>query len=292
MIRPPWKYRVKQADVQGNVLANYGIAYRHALYAFVRIEDDVAGRAWLGATADQVTTAERRPDAIKPDYAINVSVSCNGLRALGLPEPLLKTFPEDFRVGMRARAESLGDTGPNDPQHWEDEVWHTEPHVMVTLFALDQPALDQGRTACRRKKYWLRSGCPTRATGWAARAPRNRRADASALRLCRRFRGTDDQGQRWGELAQGRRNRDRSAAGATSHPESPCWATRPRTNLRDRPATLLRPNGTYTVEGELEQRVVDFQRRSPSCRPAIQAVGMDRRRHRCKVARRHPSTKS
>ncbi len=261
MIRPPWKYRVKQADVQGNVLANYGIAYRHALYAFVRIEDDVAGRAWLGATADQVTTAERRPDAIKPDYAINVSVSCNGLRALGLPEPLLKTFPEDFRVGMRARAESLGDTGPNDPQHWEDEVWHTEPHVMVTLFALDQPALDQGRTACLSEERLGSdlavqheqpagllerpgTGEPMRehfgfADGFAQptikgnAGPYSRRGGGTAIRF-----------GRWRDVAPGEFVLGYPAEDGT---------------YADCPAPPLRPNGTYTVVRKLEQRVAAFR---------------------------------
>ena len=42
---------------------------------------------------------------------VSVAFTWNGLRALGLDEDSLATFPEEFRQGMVARAEMLGDTG-------------------------------------------------------------------------------------------------------------------------------------------------------------------------------------
>src|SRR2546430_9609281 len=44
--------------------------------------------------------------------------SWNGLRALGLDEKSLASFPEEFKQGMVGRAEMLGDTGPNAPAQW------------------------------------------------------------------------------------------------------------------------------------------------------------------------------
>ena len=42
---------------------------------------------------------------------MTVAFTWNGLRALGVDEASLATFPEEFRQGMVARASILGDTG-------------------------------------------------------------------------------------------------------------------------------------------------------------------------------------
>ena len=46
---------------------------------------------------------------------VTVAFTWNGLRALGVDEGSLATFPEEFKQGMVARAEMLGDTGENHP---------------------------------------------------------------------------------------------------------------------------------------------------------------------------------
>ena len=61
----------------------------------------------------------------------------NGLRALGVPEASLATFPEEFRQGMAARAEVLGDTGANHPDHWVGGLASPDLHAIVILFARD-----------------------------------------------------------------------------------------------------------------------------------------------------------
>ena len=90
----PWKkYHVDQQDLQGNLLAGYGNCYPHASYYFLVFKDPATGRQWLGALADKVTTAVPWTPETRPAYTVNVSLTRNGLRALGLPEPLLGTFP-------------------------------------------------------------------------------------------------------------------------------------------------------------------------------------------------------
>ena len=46
---------------------------------------------------------------------ITLAFTWNGLRALGVPEESLATFPAEFREGMAARADILGDTGAKHP---------------------------------------------------------------------------------------------------------------------------------------------------------------------------------
>ena len=46
---------------------------------------------------------------------MTVAFTWNGLRAIGVPEASLATFPEEFRQGMASRARVLGTTGANHP---------------------------------------------------------------------------------------------------------------------------------------------------------------------------------
>ncbi|MFY0575273.1 Dyp-type peroxidase [Cystobacter fuscus] len=72
----------------------------------------------------------------------------HGLKALGLDEDALQTFPYEFRKGMAARAHVLGDTGSSAPEHWEfggtrsggprDE----DIHVLLMLYARNEDELN------------------------------------------------------------------------------------------------------------------------------------------------------
>jgi Dyp-type peroxidase family len=70
---------------------------------------------------------------------VAVAFTWNGLRALGVDEGSLSTFPEEFRQGMPARAEMLGDTGDNAPGNWVGSLASSDLHAIVILFARDEP---------------------------------------------------------------------------------------------------------------------------------------------------------
>jgi deferrochelatase/peroxidase EfeB len=74
---------------------------------------------------------------------VSLAITFNGLRKLGVDEASLSTFPEPFRQGMAARAQMLGDTGANDPDHWEDHITSPDLHAVVILFARDRKELDR-----------------------------------------------------------------------------------------------------------------------------------------------------
>jgi Dyp-type peroxidase family len=65
-------------------------------------------------------------------------------------EAALATFPEEFRQGMSARAEVLGDTGANHPSHWVDKTASPDLHAIAILFARD-PA-ERGRCEVEHRK--------------------------------------------------------------------------------------------------------------------------------------------
>ena len=68
---------------------------------------------------------------------MTVAFTWNGLRALGVDEASLATFPEEFKQGMVARAEMLGDTGANHPDHWVGGLASPDLHAIAILFARD-----------------------------------------------------------------------------------------------------------------------------------------------------------
>ena len=77
--------------------------------------------------------------------SVYLALTCNGLRALGIDEASLATFPEPFRAGMPARAQELGDHGASHPDHWAGGLASPDLHALLLLFARD-PAERAWRT--------------------------------------------------------------------------------------------------------------------------------------------------
>jgi deferrochelatase/peroxidase EfeB len=87
---------------------------------------------------------------------VTIAFTWNGLRALGLDAASLATFPTEFRQGMAARAEILGTTGTNHPEHWVGSLASPRLHAIVVLFARDVAE----RERCKIEHQQYLSGCP------------------------------------------------------------------------------------------------------------------------------------
>ena len=74
---------------------------------------------------------------------MTLAFTWNGLRALGVDEVSLATFPEEFKQGMVARAEMLGDTGENHPDNWVGGLAQPDLHAIAILFARDAAERDR-----------------------------------------------------------------------------------------------------------------------------------------------------
>ena len=108
---------------------------------------------------------------------MTVAFTWNGLRALGVDEGSLATFPEEFKQGMVARAEMLGDTGENHPDNWVGGLASPDLHAIAILFARD--AAERGR--CQTEHDKLVAQCE----GVEVLSDAGPRGDA-AIRLCAR----------------------------------------------------------------------------------------------------------
>jgi Dyp-type peroxidase family len=125
-------------DIQGLVARGYG-TLRAAVFVLLRIDDPAAARAWLGALAGEVATAERGGRS----EAVHVALTHSGLRRLGLPERVLAGFPEEFTGGMTTdhRRRILGDIGESAPEQWRWGGPANPVDAMLLLYAEDQAGL-------------------------------------------------------------------------------------------------------------------------------------------------------
>jgi deferrochelatase/peroxidase EfeB len=126
-----------------------------ARYEFLTFRHAAGGRAWLTGILDKVGTAGAVGSSALDSRWITVAVTWNGLRALGVTEASLVTFPEEFRQGMAARASILGTTGANDPSHWVGGMASPTLHAIAILFARDVAE----RERCKQEHAQYLSQC-------------------------------------------------------------------------------------------------------------------------------------
>src|SRR5262245_57829915 len=105
-----------------------------ARYGFLTFRDPTQARAYLAGLLDRIGTAASVAPAAELDSRwVTVAFTWSGLRALGVDEASLATFPEEFRQGMAARAAVLGDRGANHPDNWVGQLASPDLHAIVIL---------------------------------------------------------------------------------------------------------------------------------------------------------------
>src|ERR1700758_4469650 len=87
-------------------------------YEFLSFRNAAGGRAWLSALLPKVQSAAEVRASPEMDN-----------RWVGVASPA--TFPQEFRQGMVARAEMLGDTGRNHPDNWVGGLARSALHAIA-----------------------------------------------------------------------------------------------------------------------------------------------------------------
>ncbi|MFI1282620.1 Dyp-type peroxidase [Streptomyces sp. NPDC020858] len=120
-------------DIQGLLLGS--VPMPCGQYFFLTFRHPDQARAFLTRVVDKVCSAE--PVIGPPTSRVHLALTCNGLRALGVDEASLQSFPEAFRVGMPDRAEELGDHGESHPDQWVGGLASSDLHALLLLFGAD-----------------------------------------------------------------------------------------------------------------------------------------------------------
>src|SRR6201993_2003297 len=115
-------------------------------YEFLSFRNPAGGRAWLAAILETVHSVQQaRASVEKDNRRVTVAFTWNGLRALGVDEASLATFPEEFKQGMVARAAVRGARGKNHPPNGVGGVATQGLHPIVILFARDAVELERSQ---------------------------------------------------------------------------------------------------------------------------------------------------
>ncbi|CCO47610.1 putative Peroxidase [Vibrio nigripulchritudo SOn1] len=127
-------------DIQGNIVKGYGrYGYPYARYLFLTVRKESDARRFLRQLTDRITSsvpwghiAPNHEPVKKPLATTNIGFTFAGLKALGVPQKSLQTFPQAFAMGMPARKDILGDDLTSSPEHW-DPVWEDPQKVHIWM---------------------------------------------------------------------------------------------------------------------------------------------------------------
>jgi deferrochelatase/peroxidase EfeB len=130
-------------DIQGNIVKAYGrYGFPVARYVFYRVNSAEVGRQFVTDLMGYVTTSApwTNPAAL-PLATTNIAFTYEGLKHLDVPDDTLHGFPDEFSMGMKARRDIIGDTGPSHFSRW-DPIWNlessgeTQPiHILISINA-------------------------------------------------------------------------------------------------------------------------------------------------------------
>ncbi len=126
-------------DIQAGALYERPSPYV-GTYLLLCIRDKADGRELvrrLHQLANPAGSADT-PD----DTSVTVAFTYQGLKVLGVPQASLDSFAPEFRAGMAARAEALGDVGESAPDQWEQPLGSSDVHVAIAVLSSERAELD------------------------------------------------------------------------------------------------------------------------------------------------------
>jgi Dyp-type peroxidase family len=144
---------VEASDVQATVLRPRLKPYRGE-YVILRIGEAGEGREMLRRLLPHVAPADEWWVPSLPGW-LGIAFTFEGLRALGLPQASLDSFPVEFKEGMAARAAILHDYGGNAPTHWEYPFGTPDAHVALAIYAKSEAELQQVLELARKSHQEL-----------------------------------------------------------------------------------------------------------------------------------------
>src|SRR5215471_19127017 len=132
---------LETSDIQATVLRPRPKPYCGE-YVVLRIGNAEQGREMLRRILPHVAPADEWWVPSTPGW-LGIAFTFEGLKALGVPQASLDSFPIEFRQGMAARAAILHDFGANAPANWEYPFGTPDVHVALAIYAQNEHNLQQ-----------------------------------------------------------------------------------------------------------------------------------------------------
>ncbi|MES1964297.1 peroxidase [Psychrobacter sp. AH5] len=102
-------------DIQSIILRERPTPYYGTIIAF-KVNEAKVGRQMLAQVLPDVTGSKEWHKDMQA--TLSIVMTYEGLKALGVPQSSLESFPESFKAGMARRADKLRDFDINDPDNW------------------------------------------------------------------------------------------------------------------------------------------------------------------------------
>ncbi|HZE79030.1 MAG TPA: Dyp-type peroxidase [Nitrososphaeraceae archaeon] len=133
--------KLEVSDMQATILRPRPSPYKGE-YVVLRINEAAQGRELLRRIIPYIATAEDWWIPSIPAW-LGIAFTYQGLKAIGLPQASLDSFPDEFRQGMAARVEILRDLGENAPTNWEYPLGTSDMHVALAIYSSDDNSLEK-----------------------------------------------------------------------------------------------------------------------------------------------------
>jgi len=156
-------------EIQGNILAGFNKDFASFLLFALPAEQEKA-KAWLRELVDEVATTDevkafndlfrlirenhRDREGLVQATWMNLALTYSGLAALAVPG--LEGLPDEFRDGMRKRADLIGDREENAPDKWPAGLGSATIHALMIIAA--DSADDRNRATGNFVRHAARHG--------------------------------------------------------------------------------------------------------------------------------------
>jgi Dyp-type peroxidase family len=141
------------SDIQATVLRPRPSPYKGE-YVILTVGDAAQGREMLRRLIPHVAPADDWWVPSLPGW-LGIAFTYQGLKALGVPQASLDSFPQEFREGMAARASILNDVGNNAPANWEYPFGTEDMHVALAIYSEDDESLETVLERARQSHHDL-----------------------------------------------------------------------------------------------------------------------------------------